>query len=229
MTATIPPRRLAPGEAQPHYVPVCNQRNTICEKQRIDGPLSAARDSSPFALWGFRDQLYGEFEPLVTRLIHRYGTDAEMRKDLAGEIFARFNDLLEAFDPSRGVPLRPYLVRQLNASIYTYARARWNHNVRELTCQIDSPIVECAAVEDPTEKWNHLLAQEPVARAIAAALEDLTKRQRQVVILRYYEDRNFEEIGAQLSIRPATARSLLRNALRHLRERLAPAKSLIES
>jgi RNA polymerase sigma factor (sigma-70 family) len=176
----------------------------------------------------FRDKLYGEFEPLVSRLIHRYGTDAEMRKDLSGEIFARFNDLLEAYDPSRGVPLRPYLVRQLNASIYTYARARWNHHARELTCQIDSPLVESSAVEDPTDSWDHTLAQEPVATAIASALQCLSKRQRQVVILRYFEDRSFEEIGAQLSIRPATARSLLRNALRHLRERLASARTLIE-
>src|SRR5947209_20458060 len=66
-----------------------------------------------------RDGLYAEFQPLVRRLIRQYGGDnAELREDLAGEIYYRFCQLLEVYDPERGVPLRPYLVRQLTASVY---------------------------------------------------------------------------------------------------------------
>jgi DNA-directed RNA polymerase specialized sigma24 family protein len=38
-----------------------------------------------------------------------------------------------------------------------------------------------------------------------------------VVLCRYYEGRQYEEIAAQLRIRPATARSLARHALNNLR------------
>src|SRR5580700_10016508 len=72
-----------------------------------------------------QDQLYAEFRPLVRRLIRQYGENAEIRNDLEGEIYYRFCVLLKAFDPNRGIPLRPYLVRQLSASIYTFARHHW--------------------------------------------------------------------------------------------------------
>src|ERR1051326_1263849 len=55
-----------------------------------------------------REALYPEFTPLVRRLLRQYGQDAELRKDLEGEIYCRFCALLDAFDPERGVPLRPY-------------------------------------------------------------------------------------------------------------------------
>src|SRR5205823_6191766 len=67
-----------------------------------------------------RDILYAELQPLVRRLISQYGDDAESRKDLAGEIYCRFCSILESFDESRGIPLRPYLIKQLSASVYSY-------------------------------------------------------------------------------------------------------------
>src|SRR5207244_4443409 len=63
---------------------------------------------------GYCDALYAEFQPLVWRLIRQYGDDADLREDLIGEIYARFRTVLAAYDPHRGVPLRPYLVRQLS-------------------------------------------------------------------------------------------------------------------
>src|SRR5262245_39584833 len=72
-----------------------------------------------------REELFGELQPLVRRLIQRFGEDPEMRRDLEGEIYYRFCMLLDAYDPARGVPLRPYLIRQLSASVYTYARQGW--------------------------------------------------------------------------------------------------------
>src|ERR1051325_606153 len=55
-----------------------------------------------------REELFAELKPLVRRLIQRFGEDPEMRRDLEGEIYYRFCVLLDAYDPSRGVPLRPY-------------------------------------------------------------------------------------------------------------------------
>ncbi|HLK55766.1 MAG TPA: sigma factor, partial [Chthonomonadaceae bacterium] len=78
-----------------------------------------------------RERLYAEFAPLVRRLVRQYGQDAEMRQDLVGEIYYRFCALLDAYDPTRGVPLRPYLVRQLTAATYTYARQQWRIRRRE--------------------------------------------------------------------------------------------------
>ena len=59
--------------------------------------------------------------------------------------------------------------------------------------------------------------------ALPEMIAQLPVRQRQVVILRYYESCSFEDIGETLGIRPATARSLLRHGLTSLRQRFSRA------
>ena len=65
-----------------------------------------------------REALFQDFQPLVRRLIRQYGEDLELKRDLAGEIYCRFCELLDAYDPSRGIPVRAYLVRTLTASVF---------------------------------------------------------------------------------------------------------------
>jgi RNA polymerase sigma factor (sigma-70 family) len=168
-----------------------------------------------------REKLYGSFRPLVQRLIRRYGSDPELRQDLEGEIYCRFCALLAAYDPLRGVPLRPYLVRQLTASVHTYARGHWRRQRREVRLEEDAGVSEPAGyplgVADPGDQWDHELMMQQVREKLPEAIARLPLRQRQVVIWRYYEFRPFEEIAEMLDVRPATARSLLRHGLNHLR------------
>ena len=162
--------------------------------------------------------LFAEFQPLVRRLIRRYGgDDRELCQDLSGEIYRRFWDLLNAYDPQRGVPLRPYLVRQLTASVYTYARQQWRSRRREVSLEEMGMVPERGHAMDPTSGWVESLMQQQVCAALPGLIGRLPRRQRQVVIWRYYEQRSFEEIAGLLDIREATARSLLRHGLTKLR------------
>ena len=72
-----------------------------------------------------RDILFSEFGPLVRKPIRIYGTEPGLREELPGEIYCRFCALLDAYNPERGIPLKPYLVRQLTSSVYTFARHQW--------------------------------------------------------------------------------------------------------
>lgn len=171
-----------------------------------------------------REALFAEFSPLVRRLIRQYGDDPEIRQDLDGEIYYRFCALLDAYDPMRGVPLRPYLVRQLTASIYTFARHHWRRQRREVSLELNNGGSEPVIPVDPTDQWDHDLTVQQVLRALPEAINQLPQRQRQVVIWRYYEERSFEEIARQLDIQVATARSLLRHGLNNLRRRIAHAR-----
>jgi len=174
--------------------------------------------SDPTAVPDDRDGLYAGFAPLVRRLIRQYGQDADMREDLAGEIYCRFCALLDAFDPSRGVPLRPYLVRQLSLATYTYARQQWRITKREATWEMDEARAEKTVAFDPTVEWLAAIAHDQAAALLPAAMEKLPARQRNVVIWRYYEERSFEEIAELLGVQPTTARSLLRHGLNNLRK-----------
>ncbi len=188
----------------------------ILSKEEKPDPLTRSnRSVPPHAI--DRDALYAEFGPLVRRLLRQYGQDPELKKDLEGEIYCRFCALLDAFDPQRGVPLRPYLVRQLQAATYTFARHQWRRARREVALETPAASRPGSCLPDPTRQWDEALALEQVRGALPEAIEKLPMRQRQVVLWRYYQGRSFEEIAELLGIQAATARSLLRHGLNNLR------------
>jgi RNA polymerase sigma-70 factor (ECF subfamily) len=164
-----------------------------------------------------RDALYAEFRPLVQRLIRQYGSEPEMRQDLEGEIYCQFTRLLDVYDTSRGVPLRPYIVRQLTASIYTYARCHWRRQRREFSLELWDGAAQSA---DPSDQWDHDLMIQRIRTSLPQAVSRLPQRQRNVVIWRYYEERSFEDIAQLLGVQIATARSLLRHGLNNLRKHM---------
>jgi RNA polymerase sigma-70 factor (ECF subfamily) len=164
-----------------------------------------------------RDILYAELQPLVRRLIRQYGDDAESRRDLAGEIYCRFCSILESFDDTRGVPLRPYLIRQLTTSVYSYSRRQWRTRKREIGLDADAVVALDNRPSDPSREWDHDIATRQIANCLPEAISRLPRRQRQVVLWRYFDSHSFEEIADVLEVQVATARSLLRHGLNNLR------------
>lgn len=169
-----------------------------------------------------RDALFAEFQPLVRRLIRQYGDDADLRDDLVGEMYFRFCGLLDAYDPSRNVPLRAYLVRQLCAAAYTVARKQRRLQLRQVSLVLDAVSMPQLATPNPTAEWDQRLLMESLTESLPAAIAELSARQRQVLVWRYYESRSFDEIAEELNVRPATVRSLLRHAINSVRARLLP-------
>lgn len=165
-----------------------------------------------------REELYAQFAPLVRRLIIQYGACPQLRDELVGEIYCRFCALLKAYDPERGVPLRPYLVRQLSASVYTFVRAYRRSPSRELPFETGLDEVHRDLRTDPTQEWDHSMAIDSIRSVIPVALSRLSERQQKVVLWRYYHDCSFEEIAQRLNIQVATARSLQRHALNTMRK-----------
>lgn len=209
--------------------PVRTVAPSSAEAKALSDTFPSEADPAPFGLDADptdnagRDLLYGEFASLVRRLIRQYGRNADMREDLAGEIYCRFCALHDAFDPERGVPLRPYLVRQLSLATYTYARQQWRIQKREAAWETEEVRAEQSAAFDPTVDWLTALAQDQALALLPAAMQKLPARQRNVVIWRYYEERSFEEIAELLGVQPGTARSLLRHGLNSLRKAIGSA------
>lgn len=165
-----------------------------------------------------REALYETFQPLVQRLVGRFGEDPDFRQDLHGEIYLRFCLLLDLYDPDRGVPLRAYLIRSLTSSVYSFARTRWRILRREAT---GHPAGEDAGwCEDPTRGWDFEIIKSDLLCALPDFVTLLPARQREAVVLRYFRGQDFNQIGLTLGVRQTTARSLLRHALRNLRRRL---------
>src|SRR5258708_1855733 len=196
-------------------------QHDYADAKRSYGRAAVPATLRPISLTSFREALYEEFQPLVRRLIRQYGDCPESRQELSGEIYFRFCSLLDAYDPDRGIPLRPYMVRQLSASVYTFARQGWRRRGREVSLDLNAGACDNLHAFDPSRDWDDRLLTEQVAQALPEAIAKLPKRQRQVVIWRYYEERSFEEIAELLNIQLATARSLLRHGLNRLRRSAA--------
>jgi RNA polymerase sigma factor (sigma-70 family) len=193
-------------------------RSSMTSGRTSDYPRRKSAASLP-ARRQDRDALFAEFSPLIRRLIRQYGQTPELRQELPGELFCRFQALLDSYDPERGVPLRPYLVRQLTAGAYAFARKQWNQVRREtplmegMECGMHQPAL------DPTSEWDETLVRRDMADSLANLIAELPSRQRQVVLWRYYEERSFEEIAVRLGVQESSVRSLLRHGMNNLRRR----------
>jgi RNA polymerase sigma factor (sigma-70 family) len=189
---------------------------------QTDSPGRAAEvnQSLPDFSLADREELFASLQPLVRRLVRQYGADPELRADLPGEIYTRFCDFLAMYDPNRGVPLKPYLINKLSASVYTYVRSQWRREKREVEY---SPEIGGETSPGPAilaAEWERELLVAEVIRVLPEVIQLAPPRQRQVVIARFYEGRSFDDIAEQLNVRPATARSLLRHGLNRMRQHL---------
>jgi len=175
----------------------------------------------PYGLESERQELYEQFRPLVGTLMRRYGSTPELRKDLQGEIYYQFRQLVDSYDLERGIPIAAYLTRMLSQRIFNYVRDYWRGESRYV--HLEPEVLEGILVSPPREHdgWDDALQAEDVLNALPSVIAGLPHRQRLVLVWRYYEERSFEEIAADLAIQPATARSLLRHAINSLRTRLA--------
>ena len=93
----------------------------------FDLPAEAELDSVPSSSRQ-REIYYERFQPLIRSLVNQYGTDADIREELPGELYSRYNALLDKFDFQRGEPLAPYVIRNPTAAAYTFARSRWRRD-----------------------------------------------------------------------------------------------------
>lgn len=182
----------------------------------VRSPLSPPRGHPHSATLPAPAEIMDQFAPYCRRLIRKYGTCPELRQDLIGETYCLVHELLQSYDTSRGVPLSAYLFSQLRAGVFTYARSEWRRAARELAPQDpEQTDGEPEAAHQIDAGWPERLT---LRESIREALGQLTPRQAAVVRLRYFQERDFEEIAAIMGIKACTARSLLRHGLRHLRE-----------
>lgn len=71
---------------------------------------------------------------------------------------------------------------------------------------------------EATPGQTSVAARDPEALALREALVELPKRQRAVLVLRFYGDLTFPEIAATLDMPLSTVKSLARRALQRLRQ-----------
>jgi RNA polymerase sigma-70 factor (ECF subfamily) len=94
----------------------------------------------------------------------------------------------------------------------------WKFWKRRSRREDEEVILAMAAASGPTAE-DQIFAQQ-IAKRLAAAIAELSPRQRAVFLLRHYEDRRLEEIAEILKLDVGTVKAHMSRAVARLREQL---------
>jgi RNA polymerase sigma-70 factor (ECF subfamily) len=152
----------------------------------------------------------------VYRFYRVCGVTDEEAHDLAQDAFKRF---YEKFDLYRGEAEWSYLERIARNVLYNWVRAQKTFKRGAVMVDIDDPelVVDPPAPEEPdyADRQDAELRRARLGRAVA----ELPQGQRECLRLRI-QGLTYDQIAAALRISVDAVKSRLRDAKRHLRERL---------
>jgi RNA polymerase sigma-70 factor (ECF subfamily) len=148
--------------------------------------------------------------PLIGFLYRMTGGDRTLAEDLAQETFVRVMHSIGLYQHPR--PFKAWLYAiATNITRDYFKRA-------EIRRAADMPDEDLALSDD--ERPEEALAADDEERRVAAALLRLPDHQREVVILRYYQELSLNEIAEALNIPVGTVKSRLSLGLDRLRAML---------
>jgi RNA polymerase sigma-70 factor (ECF subfamily) len=151
----------------------------------------------------------------VYRIALAYLRDADDALDAVQETFVKAFEHAARWNPAAEVA--PWLMRiAVNHSIDRYRRTRRRRRTEEPLEPADRE-AQVAAPDPSPERRVH---GRELSERIASALQALPERQRDVFVLRHYDEMSLEEIARCLGLSLGTVKSSLHRAIRRLRVEL---------
>ena len=135
--------------------------------------------------------------------------------DVAQDAMLRFFSNLHRFDPRR--PVRPWLFRTVRNRVYDLFRrrkVRKHDSLDAVDPQDDRPKLELV---DESVDIERDAARGQLQKRLWEALQELSHNQREILVLRDYQDLAYSEIAETLSIPIGTVMSRLHGARKRLR------------
>ncbi len=152
------------------------------------------------------EEIYKQYYDKVYRYVRSKVSDPQETEDLAASVFVKVCQNLSRFDGQKA---------SVSTWVYTITRNTVIDYFRKTKFQA---------------QWQDGIAQEPdpagqlpggeLLEELAAALEQLGQRERDLVILHYYYNRTLKEIAAQMQISYSSTKRLHEKALAMLRKSL---------
>ncbi|WP_353718474.1 sigma-70 family RNA polymerase sigma factor [Dyadobacter sp. 676] len=170
-------------------------------------------------LW--REMLEGNvtaYEHLINRtydLLFHYGTkfssDRELIKDCIQDVFLVIWERRNTLNP--GIPPKPYLLASLRRRLHRIA-SRPRMDCMDYYSESDIIFdLEFGADYQLIESENDRL----LASRMTEMLNELPKRQKEAVFLRFYNDLEREEIAMVMDIQPQSVSNLLQEAFKFIK------------
>jgi RNA polymerase sigma-70 factor (ECF subfamily) len=162
--------------------------------------------------------LVEEHSPMVFRLAFRMTGNVSDAEDVVQETFLKAHRSLGGFDERARFGTWVYRIA-VNAAI-DLIRRRGRVTVARPSGEDDPPVVETLASTDPQPDRVAMSGQ--IQRDVAAALAQLSERERAAFVLRHLEGMPIERISEVLKIGPNAVKQTVFRAVQKLRRELAP-------
>lgn len=147
------------------------------------------------------ESLYREYRPKVAGYIHNHVNDPEDAEDLCSEVFRK---AWEHLDAQNRTGFSSYIYTITRNTVVDYFRTR----------RQNAPLTDNLSVPDTMA--DKLLREETLTE-LAAALKKLPEPQRELIVLRYYENRSLQEISEIMSLSYGVTKRMHQAALQSLR------------
>ena len=157
---------------------------------------------------GQRERVYLEYREKVAAYVGSRVSDVHTAEDLVSSVFLKVYQNLDSFDESRA---------SLSTWIYTITRNTVINHFR-----LQKPSYELdEGMDSRAEGVEEELINRDMLERQAGALGRLEQRERDLIILYYYERRSLKEIAQEMGISYSGAKLIHRRALGSLRLMIA--------
>ncbi len=178
--------------------------NGTYDKTEVPGLVERAADGS-FGAFG---ELYSIYLDQIYRYVFYQVRDKMTAEDLTEEIFLKAWEALGRYK-QRSLAFSAWLYRIAHNHVIDYFRTRRQHLALEETMP--------AAIGNPEQEAEEKLIQQELAEAISY----LPPQQKQIIILKFIEGLDNEEIAQIMRKRQGAIRVMQMRALMALRQRLS--------
>ena len=152
------------------------------------------------------EKLYLDYHDKVERYIASRVTNEQDREDLASRVFQNVIAALDSYDPSRAAP-GTWIYAITRNTVISYYREK----------KRDPELVEMEQFAAAAETEEHLPTSE-MLEALADALEQLSERERRIIVWRFYYGLSAKDTAEKVGVSYSNVRFIQHRALKKLRD-----------
>lgn len=152
-----------------------------------------------------KEKIYLEYQDKVRGYIFSRINNRQEAEDIAEDVFVKIFEKADTFDEKKA---------SLSTWIYTITRNTLTdyYRTRKVFCEIPETL------EDDSSSVEDEICNSEMLEKLSEALEKLDKRERDIIIMRFYSGKTLKEIAKRLDISYSYAKILQNKALDKLKK-----------
>ena len=160
----------------------------------VDKLLEKAREGDK----GSTEEIINRLQPLIISSIRKYYNKPNEYEDLVQDGNLKILECIRDYEPSKGVHFLGYVKTMLRYLYLDKHKHKYHLSLNEVVGDGEVELMDLL-VSDDKEPLAQILDRED-KKKLLEALNTLTERQKEIVILYYFENMKIEDIAAKLEV-----------------------------